>query len=87
MNTLSQLVDAIEFSFSCIECTGKQTDVQTGEVLQTVYELLPSSKELKLNYELNSDCPAKTHYIHGLLKVVVRIFDAIFTVSPPPTHH
>ena len=65
-------VDAIEFSFSCIECTGKQrqTDVQTGEVLQTVYELLPSSKELMLNCELNSDCPAETHYIRRLLTVV-----------------
>ena len=73
MNILSLLVDPIEFSFSCIECTGMQTDVQTGEVVQTEYELLLSNKELKLNCELNSDCPAETQYIHRLLIVVFRL--------------
>ena len=69
---LSQLVDAIEFSFSCIECTGKQTDVQTGEVLQTVYELLLSSKESKVNFKLNSDCHAEAQYIHHYSEISCR---------------
>ena len=63
-----------------MEYTEIQTDVQKSEVLQTVHNLLLPSKELKLNFELNSDWCAEACYIFCLLLTM----PCYFSVTPSP---